>query len=123
MSDTIQIDDLARFLINEFGNIVKVDDMSDDLVFFYSMKVMNAQRAELARLQRIEKVAAEEVDEFNAGYQAFEADLDVDNAESMYRNTLPEGVPYHDVFRIGYAWAKYQRALAAALKELEGMGE
>ena len=104
MSDTIQIDDLARFLINEFGNIVKVDDMSDDLVFFYSMKVMNAQRAELAAYRRL----STEAREFIA------------SANDMNRTALEN----ENVFNARVKrYTAANKALAAALKELEGTGE
>jgi hypothetical protein len=57
----------------------------------------------------LEKHGAEEVDEFNAGYSAFEQGLNVDDAEILYRAALPDDVPSHDTFAIGYAWAKYQK--------------
>lgn len=55
---------------------------------------------------------AQEKDEFNTGYQAFEAGLDVTTAEIEYRAALPDEVPSYDVFRVGYAWAKECRAMS-----------
>ena len=53
------------------------------------------------------------VDEFNAGYEAYKAGLDLDDAEQMYRHALPDEVPSYDQFGIGYAWAKFQAEKAA----------
>jgi hypothetical protein len=47
-------------------------------------------------------------DEFNAGYEAFTAGLDVDAAEIEYRSVLPREIPSYDTFSTGYAWAKFQ---------------
>lgn len=49
------------------------------------------------------------VDEFNAGYQAYEAGLDLDSAEALHRHALPAEVPSFDEFGCGYAWAKFQK--------------
>ena len=72
--------------------------------------------AELAALRQerdeLKLSQAQEVDEFNAGYQAFQEGLDVTSAEIEYRGALPDEVPSYDVFRIGYAWAKECAALA-----------
>ena len=75
-----------------------------------------AKDAELAALRQerdeLKRSQAQEVDEFNAGYQAFQEGLDVTSAEIEYRGALPDEVPSYDVFRIGYAWAKECAALA-----------
>jgi hypothetical protein len=58
-------------------------------------------------LENEKKDRAAEVDEFNAGYQAFDAGLDLDDAERQYRYALPDDVSSYDVFGCGYAWAKF----------------
>jgi hypothetical protein len=72
-------------------------------------KTESAQLAALrAECDELKAADAQQVDEMNAGYQAFEAGQNADNAEVEYYSALPAEVPHYDVFRVGYAWAKYQ---------------
>ena len=73
--------------------------------------------AELAALRAQVRAAEQETEEFNAGYQAYQDGLDLDTAEVVYRHELPDGVPSHDVFGCGYAWAKFQAEQIAALQK------
>ena len=67
-----------------------------------------------AQIQNLMTSDSQAVDEFNAGYEAYKAGLDLDDAEQMYRHALPDEVPSYDQFGIGYAWAKFQAEKAAA---------
>ena len=60
-----------------------------------------------AQIQNLRTSDSQAVDEFNAGYEAYKAGLDLDDAEQMYRH-LNEDKPSYDQFSIGYAWAKFQ---------------
>jgi hypothetical protein len=66
---------------------------------------VDALRAEVDALLQNDRQAT---DEFNAGYEAFTAGLDVDAAEIEYRSVLPSEIPSYDSFTTGYAWAKFQ---------------
>lgn len=65
-----------------------------------------AQREEIERLKR---EYAEEIDEFNAGYQAAK--------DGLPESAEPERCP-HDVWRCGYAWGAFE-GLKKDIKELQ----
>jgi hypothetical protein len=112
----IQNDDVDGFQVldrlKKFGDVTVTE-------FSKYVGEWDALRARLAAAEQerdgLRQADAQQVDEFNAGYQAFEAGLNVDNAEVEYYSVLPAEVPHYDVFRIGYAWAKY-RTIAALEK-------
>lgn len=56
------------------------------------------------------------VDEFNAGFDAYNAGLDIDDSESFYRHTH-EDIPSYDTFSTGYAWAKFNKERNTVEKE------
>jgi hypothetical protein len=69
------------------------------------------------------KTNHEEVDEFNAGYEAYKAGLDLEDSERMYVSIHYEvGTPNYDTFSTGYAWAKFQTERTALNTESEGKG-
>ncbi len=75
---------------------------------YYPAEEVEKQLAALTQERDALRLAqAQEVEEFNTGYQAFENGLDMDDAEREYRSVMPAEVPSYDVFRIGYVWAKY----------------
>ena len=60
------------------------------------MTAIKELQIEIAKLKR---EAAEEVEEFNAGYSAFEDGVPIEN----------EPATKYDVWRIGWVWAQYLR--------------
>ena len=79
--------------------------------YLIALKELAALRARVeaaeAKVAKLFTSDAQSVDEFNAGYQAFEAGMDLDTAEQNYYSVLPDDVPHHDSFGTGYAWAKF----------------
>lgn len=67
-----------------------------------------------AQLDALKREQAQEIDEFNAGYEAYKTDFDLDDAEQTYQNMMRvQGIPFHDTFATGYAWAKFVTERAA----------
>ena len=67
--------------------------------------------AVIAEWDALSKRISQEIDEFNAGFDAYNASSDLDESESFYRHTH-EDIPSHDTFAIGYAWAKFRKELS-----------
>jgi hypothetical protein len=81
-----------------------------------AMKAAAELTAFVLKLETREREQAQETDEFNAGYEAYQAGLDLDDSGRTYRSVLPDDVPSYDVFEHGYAWAKFQEERAQAVK-------
>lgn len=85
-----------------FASLQRIDMLEQRCKLFAEIQQLQQRNTELLRTNH------EEIDEFNAGFQACQDGLDVDEAEM--RGDFP-----HDQFRPGYAWcwwlenhAKYQ---------------
>lgn len=80
-----------------------------------------ALRARVGELEQerdeLLKSDSENCDEFNAGFDAYKAGLDLDNSEEFYRACKrEEGIPSYDSFSTGYVWAKFTTERAALAK-------
>lgn len=88
------------------GQTIWRGDTVKQLVAALEAKDAGLQTAE-RRITEMSNNDSWAVDEFNAGYQAFEQRMDLDDAEATYRSVLPAEVPSFDNFSTGYAWAKF----------------
>lgn len=93
----------GEYLIEiKLGNNTVRTCMADDILN------RDAELEELrARLDKMVREQSEEVAEFNAGYDAFGAGMELDSAESEYRSSA--SAKSYDVFKIGYLYASAQR--------------
>jgi hypothetical protein len=104
--------------IKKWESAISLDELSKyDIIQI--VDTLNVEYSQL-KLDRdaLLKNDSQSVDEFNAGFDAYKAGMDLDDAEQFYRSCKrEEGVPSYDSFSTGYAWAKFSTERAdAALK-------